>query len=158
MPERIVINTGPLLALARGAVLDIVPALGFDFLCPLEVRAELDAGERAGFPPIRPTWLEFRELARPLDRIARATLDDAEAAVIQLALEQGLTRVCIDETKARQAARTAGLSVIGTLGLLLLAKKRGLLPSVRPVVERIVAAGAWYDQKLIERILSAAGE
>jgi predicted nucleic acid-binding protein len=158
MPERIVINTGPLLALSRGGVLDLGASLGFEFVCPPEVRAELDAGEQAGLQAIRPAWLRTIELARPPDPVARATLDDAEAAVIQLAVEQGIARVCIAETKARHAALAAGLSVTGTLGLLLLAKNRGLLRSLRPVVEEIVSAGAWYDPKLIERILSAAGE
>lgn len=158
MPERIVINTGPLLALARGDVIDIAPALGFEFVCPPEVRAELDAGEQAGLAPIRPTWLRVVAHERRLDPVARATLDDAEAAVIQLAVEQAIARVCIDETKGRQAALAAGLSVTGTLGLLLLAKKRGLLPKLGPVIAQILRAGVWYDPKLIERILSDAGE
>lgn len=158
MPERIVINTGPLLALARGEALDIAPGLGFEFICPAAVHAELAAGERVGFQPVRPGWLRIVELDRPLDRVARATLGEAEAAVIQLAIEQGITRVCIDETKARQAALAAGLNVTGALGLLLLAKKRGLLPRRRPIGQRMVAAGTWYEPKPIERILDAAGE
>ena len=158
MPERIVINTGPLRALARGGALDVAAGLGFEIVCPPQVRAELDTGAQAGLAPIRPTWLLVVNLGRPLDPVARATLDDAEAAVIQLALEQGITRVCVDETKARQAALAAGLSVTGSLGLLLLAKKRGLLPRLRPVIEHIVGAGTWYHPQLIERILLAGGE
>lgn len=57
MAERLVINTGPLLALARGNVLDVVSAVSLEIVCPPEVRAELDAGQRAGLTPIRPPWL-----------------------------------------------------------------------------------------------------
>jgi predicted nucleic acid-binding protein len=50
--------------------------------------------------------------------IARAELGAGEAAVIQLALEQGIAVVAIDERKGRRAALSVGLRVTGSLGLL----------------------------------------
>jgi hypothetical protein len=52
--DRIVINTGPLVALARADVLDIVGQLPFKFVSPAEVREELDEGARAGYVDVGP--------------------------------------------------------------------------------------------------------
>jgi predicted nucleic acid-binding protein len=90
--------------------------------------------------------------------MAAAVLDEGEAAVIQLALDQGIRRVCIDERAGRRMASAVGLQVVGTLGLLLRAKQLGHLPALRPVVQRLTSAGAWYDQELLTRVFHAAGE
>jgi hypothetical protein len=54
MAERIVVNTGPLLALAQGEALDLAGHLPYLFICPGEVRAELDRGAALGHSEIRP--------------------------------------------------------------------------------------------------------
>jgi hypothetical protein len=48
--DRIVINSGPLIALARADLLSLVETLPFEFICPVEVRAELDARTVLGYP------------------------------------------------------------------------------------------------------------
>jgi hypothetical protein len=55
MAERVVINTGPLIALARAEALDIVGRLPIEFVCPAEVRQELDEGAASGHLPFMPT-------------------------------------------------------------------------------------------------------
>jgi predicted nucleic acid-binding protein len=157
MAERVVINTGPLIALARADALEIAAQLSIEFLCPPAVRRELDAGASIGRIEVRPTWLVEIPL---LGRIhpAAAALDDGEAEVIQLALDQGVRQVCIDERAGRLVALGLGLEVVGTLGLLLRAKTNGIVPALRPLLERLAATGSWYDARLIARVLSAAGE
>lgn len=156
--ERLVINTGPLIALAKAEALDVIGQLPLRVLCPQQVRAELDAGGRGGFSEITPSWLEVKILKQPLDPMATATLDAGEAAVIQLATEHEVERVCIDEKRGRRVASAIGLQVVGTLGLLLRAKTIGVIPSVRPFLDRLRRAGEWYDAGLIDRVLRAAGE
>lgn len=158
MAERIVVNTGPLIALARADALDIIGQLAFEFMCPPAVRRELDEGADLGHPAVTASWLAVTPLARPLDPVATTILDAGEAAVIQLALDEGIGRVCIDERRGRQLGRAVGLDVIGSLGLLLRAKTAGLLDELRPYLERLQAAGIWYDEDLLERVLAAAGE
>lgn len=85
-------------------------------------------------------------------------MDEGEAAVIQLALELQVEWVCIDERKGRRAALAVGLSVVGALGLLARAKTLGLVPAVRPIIERMVGRGLWYDPALVARVLEAVGE
>lgn len=85
-------------------------------------------------------------------------LDAGEAAVIQLALERRVARVCIDEQKGRRAAQAVGLAVTGTLGLLGRAKQLGLISALRPWVEKAIQEGIRYDPELVRRVLEAAGE
>ncbi len=57
MAERIVINTGPLVAFARADLLDLPGKLPFDFICPLEVCQEIADGVSKGYPSAEPEWL-----------------------------------------------------------------------------------------------------
>jgi hypothetical protein len=81
--ESIVVNAGPLIALARAGALDIVGRLLITYVCPMQVRTELDEGARSGYLDIRVPWLEVVPLTTPLDAVSMATLDAGEAAVIQ---------------------------------------------------------------------------
>ena len=75
-----------------------------------------------------------------------------------LALEHESGLVCIDDAKARRAARAAGLRVTGSLGLLIRAKELALIPALRPFVERAQRGGIHYHPELVGRILEAVGE
>jgi uncharacterized protein len=157
MAERLVVNTGPLIALHRAEALDFVGQLPVEFLSPHEVQDELLEGVRHGHPPISPLWVRFVALAKPLDLVARTSLGAGEAAVIELALQDGINRVVIDERRGRRAALAVGLHVTGTLGLLGRAKKLGIVPAVHPFVEAL-RTGGWYHAAVIERFLSMMGE
>lgn len=157
MAERLVVNTGPLIALQRAEALDVVGRLPFEFLSPVEVREELLDGVRHGHAPVSPSWVRFTALSKPLDRIARANLGAGEAAVIELALQERVRRVVIDERRGRRAALAVGLQVTGTLGLLGRAKELGLVPAVSPFVETLRVSG-WYAPAVIEWFLSTMGE
>jgi predicted nucleic acid-binding protein len=93
-----------------------------------------------------------------LSPLTTATLDKGEAAVIQLALEQNITKVCIDDLKGRRAAKAVGLEVIGSLGLIGRAKTLGLIEEIRPLIVRAGNAGIFYNSNLIETFLEKLGE
>ncbi len=158
MPERIVINTGPLITLERIGCLDVVGQLPFEFISPAAVRRELDQGVVNGHPPVAPAWLSIRELATSVPAAALAALDLGEASVIHLALELGVPIVAIDEWKGRRAALAAGLEVTGTLGLLGRAKLMGLLPALAPLIDKALTAGIRYHPELVRAVLDAVGE
>lgn len=158
MAESIVVNAGPLIALARAGAIDVVGRLPICYVCPLQVRTELDEGARSGYPDIRVPWLEAVPLTTPLDSVAIAMLDAGEAAVIQLARERRIEWVCIDDRKGRRAALAVGLRVTGSLGLLVRAKIVGLVPAIRPFIERAMSEGVWYDADLTQRVLTDLGE
>jgi predicted nucleic acid-binding protein len=158
MADRIVINTGPLVTLARAELLDLVGKLPLVFVCPNEVLQEIAAGEAKGYSVSTPDWLKPISLISQVGPVALASLDLGEAAVIQLAVEQGVRRVCIDERKGRRAALAVGLEVTGTLGLLVRAKQLGLAPTLLPLVKKLKSTGAFYDEELLLRVVEGVGE
>ena len=54
--------------------------------------------------------------------------------------------------------RALGLSVIGTLGVLLAAKREGLIAEVRPLVDELARQGFWVSPRLVRQAVLAAGE
>ncbi len=158
MIERIVTNTSPLLAISKMQAFEVIGKLPFEFVCPLEVKREILIGAKQGYTVEIPAWLNVHSLNSAVSPLAVAALDAGEAAVIQLALEQNIKLVCIDELKGRRAALAVGLQVVGSLGLLGRAKTLGLISSARPFIEKAKSAGIYYDDDLIENFLNSLGE
>ena len=158
MDDRLVINRGPLIILDRIKALDVAGQLPYHFLCPQEVRAELDQGEILGHRKIAPPWVAVYPLRGAISPMILSSLDIGEAAVIQLALEEGIVTVCIDEWKGRRVALSCGLRVTGVLGLLGRAKKVGIIKAVKPFVERANEAGVHYHPDLVRTVLESVGE
>ena len=75
-----------------------------------------------------------------------------------MALELRLAAVAIDEWKGRRAALAVGLRITGSLGLVAKACQQGVLPAVRPLVERAAAAGIRYHPEVVRRVLQEIGE
>ncbi len=158
MIEKIVINTSPLIAWEKMQALDLIARLPFEFVCPIQVEAEVLAGAAKGYPVTFPSWLQVMVLSAPLSPFALANLDAGEAAVIELALQQNISLVCLDEIKGRRAALASGLQVVGSLGLIGKVKTLGLISAVRPLVEKAQTSGIYYDAKLVEDFLNELGE
>ena len=86
------------------------------------------------------------------------SLDQGEAAAIAQALTIRADLLLIDERKGRSAARRLGLAVKGTLGVLLTARRRGLIGAVAPPIEELQRSGVYLSASLVEAVLQAAGE
>lgn len=154
MKERLVVaNSSPLIALDRIGQLHLLPALWGQIHIPPAVRQEVFG------PNAAPDWIAETALRQPAAaRISSARLGPGEREAIALALELGAAEIIIDDLPARRLAYTLGVPVIGTLGLLLRAKKHGLLPAIRPLVDALQNHEFRAATRLIEGILAAAGE
>lgn len=123
----IVSNYSPLIALARIERLDLVPALLHSVLIPPAVAREIEPSI-----PVLPPWVAVKAPAGRRSTLApQGRLGDGEREAIALAVDVGADAIILDDLPARRAAEAAGVSVIGTLGLLLEAKRKGLVASVR---------------------------
>ena len=107
----------------------------------------------------RPAWIGVRPLTAPIDqRVALAGLDPGETDALGRALEIGGHRVLVDDRPARRLAASIGLSVIGTVGLLVVAKRQGVNPAIRPNLDALRATNFFVSGEVIEQALRNAGE
>ncbi len=105
-------------------------------------------------------WLVRRPLGdgrRTRDALL-AELDAGEASAIALASELHADLVLIDDRRGREVARRMALPVKGTLGVLVEARDRGLLPSLAPVIGELREAGFWVTDEVVARVLALVGE
>lgn len=156
-------DTGPLLALSHLDQIEILRHMFPAVKVADSVRTEIaaSAGKRAADLFMRHPWIHV-EPDPPMPDIWLATLlDSGEAATIALALRENPKPqfVLIDERKGRRIAHQIyQLPLIGTAGILLRAKRCGLLPAVRPLLLELQAKGYHLQTDLIEQIAKAAGE
>lgn len=88
----------------------------------------------------------------------RVFLDPGEAESLVLAQEVECSLVFVDDLKARKAAQKAGLRTMGVAGFLLIAKQKGLIKEIRPLLEALQQRGFRLSQALIEAVSREAGE
>ena len=136
----VICNTSPMQYLHQVGLLSILPALVGPVLIPPAVDAELAMGRSLGLELPNPAQLDWVTIRRPTHSLPVPTppgLGAGEAAVLALALECGDSVVILDDALARQAARSLGLRLTGTLGLLLDAKRAGLIVAITPVLDTL---------------------
>ncbi|GAA6624277.1 DUF3368 domain-containing protein [Scytonema sp. NUACC26] len=161
----IVSDTSPLANLIVVGHVDVLPQLFGAIVIPDAVYLELLAnGENH---PVTKTvmtadWLNVRSVSNQaqvmiLERERR--LDPGEANTIVLAIELQATQLLIDERLGRTEAKRQGLRITGILGVLLAAKRQGLIPVVRPVLERFIGeANFRISNQLYDETLALAEE
>lgn len=149
----VVSNSSPVIAFERIGELGLLRAIFPALMIPPAV-----AGEIATATTV-PSWITVQSLAGGLDaRTLVPGLGTGEQEAISLAVESRAAWLVLDDQAARQVARTIGLPVIGTLGILLAAKRRGLAPAVGPYLARLGSAGFFMRRELLERVLRLANE
>ncbi|WP_297548240.1 DUF3368 domain-containing protein [Thermococcus sp.] len=80
-------------------------------------------------------------------------IDHGEAETIAFALENEVDLIVLDDKDARKVARGFGVRITGTLGLLLLAKRRGFISQIAPYVEELRRNGFRISDEVVKRIL-----
>ena len=109
--------------------------------------------------PELPAWIHVHTLNQLIPpTIARRSLGAGESEAMALALERRMPRVILDDLEARQFGRSLGLEVVGTGAVLYKAKARGLIPTVRPVLDALLATGFRLTPNVYRTLLRAAGE
>ena len=164
MNHIVVSDTGPLIALARAGQLDLLHRLYGGVRVPPAVHAELAI--HSGYPGATSLARAFDAgwiTEQPLSDRALATrltllLDAGEAEAIALASRPDTRFLLIDESRGRRVARARGISVVGVAGMLMVAKSRGMLPAVGPVLEAMSRAGYFLSPRLVSEVLARAGE
>lgn len=134
----VVSDSSPLIALSCVDRLDLIELLFGTILVPVAVRDEV-MGEAVKIATELPPFIRVESCAAELPiRFLKLHLHSGESEAISLALERGAQGIILDDKQAREIAAELGLKVIGTLGLLILAKQKGLLAEVRPIMSQII--------------------
>lgn len=161
MPE-VISNTSPLQYLYQLGLLELLPRLAGRVTVPQSVVDELEAGRALGYDlpeVVSHPWVTVRVPAGSR-YVASPDLGRGETDVLRLALElpAGGAVVILDDAKAREAAGKLGLKLTGTLGVLLDAKRAGLVPAVAPHLDRLDVLGFRLSRGTRGAVLRLAGE
>jgi predicted nucleic acid-binding protein len=157
-----IVDASPLIVLAHGGFFDLLRVAGDSVIVPLAVATEI--GRRG---PDDPTVLAMDAASQwivvVLDpvvppEILSWDLGRGESAVLALAYAKPGTEVICDDLAARRCAATLGIPVRGTLGLILLAKQRGVVDRARPILERLRSEGMYLSDHVMDRALRKVGE
>ena len=172
MKKIVIADAGPLIALARIGQLELLAKLFGTVTLTELVALEIIGGgifadTEALVKALAQPWLETITLSEDAleacrDWVNLHQIDMGEASALALAsqlIAQGdEVLVIVDETRGRQAAQHAAITITGTAGLLLLAKRFGLLPTVKPLLVALQAQSYYLSDRLLEAVLRQAGE
>lgn len=158
----VVCDTSPLLILAKAGRLRLLTTLYGTVEVPTAVLDEVNVRERPDAEAIR-QWRHKHDV--PVRKPSDASLDslsaelgDGERAALALAIERDADLVVLDDQEGRRVAKRRGLSVTGTIGILVEARSTGHIDSLRRELDRVVEAGLWISESFYERLLQEFGE
>jgi predicted nucleic acid-binding protein len=161
----VISDAGPLIALSRIDQLGLLDKLYGAVFIPVAVQNELCCdtnlpGACCLRLALNDGWIEVHQLVDETGALARLrlVLDPGESEAILLAERVDCRFLLMDERRGRQVAKNRGLEVVGIAGVLLAAKKNGLLNAVAPELEALCRAGYRLSAQLIDEVLRLAGE
>jgi predicted nucleic acid-binding protein len=155
-----VVNASPLITLARAGLQDILLNQSGELLVPHAVAFEIEAGPEGD--PARALLAELIGKRLPPIEIPPAIIEwrlgPGESAVIAETLRRPGAEAILDDAAGRRCARSFGIPVVGTLGLLIRAKRSGHVSSVAPLFVAIRDAGLFFSDDLARALLAAVQE
>jgi len=161
MNKNLVINASPIILLGKADLLKTISPLAKTWIIPDGVIHEVQ--EKRPIDPYLSALASNSEVMRKTvlnihSSIAAWDLGQGESEVLTLALEKPRTGVVLDDLQARKCAELFEIPLIGTLGIVVLAKRKGLISLVKPFIERLVAIGLYINSAILTRILIGVGE
>ena len=159
----VISDTSPISNLLLIDRLDILAQILNHVIVPPAVDREINALEDLGVDISSYHSSQWVEILVPsnmeqVDALSQH-LDLGEAEAIVLAQEIDAQLLVIDERAGTKVARSRGLTTIGLVGILLKAKERGLIPEVGAILQLLrEKAGFWIGEKLLQQVLTKAGE
>jgi predicted nucleic acid-binding protein len=153
----IVADSGPLISFAVIGRLDILESIYNDIVIPPAVWQELEkhivdlaipevSRYKNNIVPVSPAIVPIEDLG------------PGETEAILLFEQLHAHRLLIEDSEARLAAETRGIPCIGSIGVLINAKKKAIVPALRPLFIELLAKGRYFAPSLLNGVLSALGE
>jgi predicted nucleic acid-binding protein len=151
MHKTIVSDTSCFIILSNIKEMDLLQKTFGEILTTNEVLEEF--GEEL------PNWIQVKS---PTDkyrqRILETQIDKGEASAIALALDFPESMIILDDLKARKVAEKLGIQITGTIGVIIIAKKRGVINSIKPFLEKIRLTNFRVSEDIEKQALKEAEE
>lgn len=161
MVETVIVNASPIIFLSRGKHINLLRYFGSRILVPQSVVTEIarkgmgDVTTRAIFEN---SWIEQVSGVAVPDSIREWGLGAGESAVLAHALQEPNSEAILDDLAGRRCAACHAIPVRGTLGVVLAAKKRGLIPSARDIMNDLIGGGMYLSSDVLNAALKKVGE
>jgi predicted nucleic acid-binding protein len=159
--EKVVINASPFILLCKSGLAELLPQLFSEIYMPERVSMEIIEGKDIATEKLydfEETWI-IQCLVNVAEEVLVWNLGDGETDVLSFAFAniENYTAL-VDDRAARRCAATLNIKTLGTGGILVLAKKRGLLDSVSEALKKLQNAGLYISDEIIELLKKQAGE
>ena len=163
MSKRWVVNTSPLILLHKINYLSLLTELSEELVIPKAVIDELLSYEEEhaawqAFSHSSPKIITLKDFLQIQSDIAGWGLGKGESEVISYALANAGFEAVLDDLEARKCAATFNISLRGTVGIILRAKKKNLIPAAKPLIEALKDSGLRFNENWIKNALSLVGE
>ena len=159
--ENAVINASPFILLCKSGLAEILPELFAEIFIPEAVSDEIMHGDDTASQKLldyRKKWLELCSV-KIVEDVLVWNLGNGETEVLSFAFENKTKfTALIDDRTARKCAETLNIKTLGTGGILILAKKRGLIENVAVELKKLQSAGLWISDEIVNVILKQANE
>ena len=155
MSEGWVLNASPIIALAKVDRLDLLEGLASEICIPPAVVKEITAGpeDDPGRRALEIGWGQRLPESALRSEVLGWSLGAGETEVLSVALEKSGWTAVIDDATARACARSVGVPVIGTLGVVLRAKRQGLVASAGKIIRDLRQSGLYFDDHFVRTVL-----
>lgn len=161
MINRVIINSSPLIVLFKSQQAELLPQLFSNILVPEAVWNEITTGGQNDIASqLLPnaSWAQPVEVGEIASVVATWDLGSGESEVLSLSLKIPDCAAIVDDRAARRCAQALGIVTLGTGGVLVLAKRRGLISSVSSRIQSLRDAGLWLSDDLVNLLKQQAGE
>lgn len=157
---KVVTNTTPIISLLKLNKLEILRQLYQNIYIPVAVYNEVEAGKTTEYYKdlSKIDWIKIEKIKDENAVKYFLDLDLGEAEAIVLATELKADLIVLDEKLGRYHAKHADLKITGTIGILIKAKKEGLISELKPLLNELSEKNVWISEKLKKVILEKVKE
>ena len=162
MPNTIIVNSTPIIALSAIDKITLLKELYGTIVIPSAVSNEINVKSNSKAKnqlDMHSDWIHIKMIKNVEQKITFKTqLHEGEVEVIILGQELNAKTLIIDDYLAREYAKYLGFNVVGTVGVLLSSKAKGLIDTVKPFVDKMIKNGFYLNKRLYDEILMIANE
>lgn len=159
--RKVIVNSTPLIVLCGIGKLNILKEMYEEIIIPSAVFREVTAKDDSACVQIKSAgaWVHVEQIKDHGEKkMYKAKLHDGEVEVMILAQERNADLVILDDNAAKKTAKYLGLTVTGTLGVLVKAKRQRIIEEVRPLLSEMRQNGFYVSKTVESMVLEQAGE